>query len=600
MSPPLETRTGDGAADSVPVDCEEEQNGQVGGDQKSDSSEAPGVMDLFEYQARLVNTSPIASHKRGVIVSTADRIQRLLPAGLRPEKGFLASFKNRILVGALAVIIGVVIIIGVTLQVTVFPRLEGESAIVTNLKAVHFLASIMVIALGWLFIELISKRITLPLQELTKRADEISREAGAGIDSTVPPTGNLEGGVLQEEGNGNFLSGDEIYQLTSSFNRMLVHLKASEAQLRESEEKYRFLFDNGPLPIFVIDADDLMILDVNARAEHEYQFTKEEFLAMSFAALGVGRDRERTSAHLKLLLSTEVTLLPVLQQKRKDGSIFMVNFQGRLSRYRNHPAIIAAVWDVTERLEKHAKLIQAGKMATLGEMATGIAHELNQPLNVIMLGCDYLDKKVRLGRSVTPEDLRQVTRELATNVERAARIINHLRQFGRKADGTMSSVDVNIPIASVFNLVGTQLEARGIKWDLLLEDDLPSILGDINRLEQVFINLVLNARDAILSQERKEGQGDLPPRVITVRSFLENERVVVTVADTGPGIPEALKSKVFEPFFTTKKTGEGTGLGLSISYGIIKEHNGTIEIDENAEGTTFRLTFPALSDGDPV
>jgi len=600
MSPPVENRTGDAVKDSVPGGRNDEQIGQVGAEHPSLSPEVPGVMDLFEYQARLVNKSPIASHKRGVIVSTAERIQRLLPAGLRPEKGFLASFKNRILLGALAVIIGVVIIIGVMLQVTVFPRLGGESAIVANLKAVHFLASIMVIALSWLFIELISKRITLPLQELTKRADQISREAGAGIDSTAPLTANLENEGFQEEANGNFLSGDEIYQLTSSFNRMLVHLTASEAQLRESEEKYRFLFDNGPLPIFVIDADDLMILDVNARAEQEYQFTKEEFLAMSFAALGVGRDRERTGAHLRLLLTTEVTLLPVLQQKRRDGSIFMVNFQGRLSRYRNRPAIIAAVWDVTERLEKHAKLIQAGKMATLGEMATGIAHELNQPLNVIMLGCDYLDKKVRLGRSVTPEDLKQVTRELTTNVERAARIIAHLRQFGRKADGTMMPIDVNIPIASVFNLVGTQLEARGIKWDLLLEDDLPSILGDINRLEQVFINLVLNARDAILSQERKEGQVAIPSKAIRVRSFLENKRVVVTVADTGPGIPETVRSKVFEPFFTTKKTGEGTGLGLSISYGIIKEHNGTIEIEDNAEGTTFRLTFPALSHGDQV
>ena len=133
-------------------------------------------------------------------------------------------------------------------------------------------------------------------------------------------------------------------------------------------------------------------------------------------------------------------------------------------------------------------------MATLGEMATGIAHELNQPLNVIMLGCDYLRKKTRAGAYVTTEDVKQVTLEINSSVQRASRIINHLRQFGRKADETMSPTDINYPISNVFNLVGTQLEARGIKWELDLDDRLPKILGDVNRLEQVFINLVLNAR----------------------------------------------------------------------------------------------------------
>ena len=526
------------------------------------------------------------------------KIERLLPNRLKPKIRFLAGFKNRILVSTLLVVAGVVIIIGITLRVAVFPKLEGDSAIINDLKAIHFLAGLVVIAMSWFFIERISKTITFPLLELTNRADQISREAGERIVSDSQAA--YEGFDKDIDGEHDDMSSrDEISRLTCSFDRMLIHLKASEARLRESEEKYRFLFDNGPSPIFVIDADNMKILDVNARAEEEYQYEREEILGMSFADLGLDRDRDETSAQLKKIYLTEVALLPVVQHKRKDGSPFMVNFQARICRYQNRPAIIAAVWDVTERLQKHAKLIQAGKMATLGEMATGIAHELNQPLNVIMLGCDYLAKKIKTRLNVTPDDLQHVTAEFTSSVQRASRIINHLRQFGRQADETMIPMDINTPILNVFGLMGTQLEAHNIRWELALDHDLPHIMGDANRLEQVFINLVLNARHAMLSEKDVSSQtADSAPKTVIIRSFLKNERVVVTVTDSGPGIPESIVSKIFDPFYTTKKTGEGTGLGLSISYGIVKDHQGTIEVDTRAErGASFRLTFPALADG---
>jgi PAS domain S-box-containing protein len=560
-----------------------------------------GAAGMFEQGEELKNTAPIASHRPGKIIDLLKIIEDLLPGWLRPRRGFLLSFKNRILTGTLLVLIGVVIIIGVTLQIAVFPSLRGDSAVITNLKIIHFLASVIVVAISWLFIEWISKRIALPLHELTERANQISREAGERI-STSAEGENCTWPKDSGDDNVDAARGDEIYQLTSSFNRMLHYLKASEMRLRESEEKYRFLFDNNPSPIFVFDADDMMILDVNARAEEEYQYPREDLLTMSFEELGLDRDREETSNKIKQIFPTEATPLPVLQHRRKDGSLFVVNFLARLGTYGHRSAIIAAVWDVTERLEKHAMLIQASKMATLGEMATGIAHELNQPLNVIRLGCDYLKKRVKLGTSLPPEELREVSAELTANVERAARIIGHLRQFGRRSDDSMFPIDINKPIRSVFTLVGTQLESHSIHWELDLEENLPQILGDGNRLEQVFVNLVINARDAIRGRGISEDvDGDSLAKLVTIRSLLDDGRVVVTVTDTGPGIPDSVRGRVFEPFFTTKKTGEGTGLGLSISYGIIKEHNGTIEIDASqTHGTTFRLTFPALRNGDQV
>ncbi len=553
-----------------------------------------------EEQTKFVPPAAFVLQRPGRIVNIIERIERLLPVSVKRRFRFLLSFKNRILMSTLFVFVGVVGVVGVMLQVVVFPMLKGDATVITQLKIFHFVASLTGIAVGWLFIEFISKMIARPLIELTAVADHISRDAGQRIASrSLPPGIDLAGKI--DEDDGGHAAEDEIQQLTSSFNRMLRHLKASEASLRESEEKYRFLFDNSPSPKFVFDAGDLRILDVNARAEEEYKYSREEFLNMSFADLGLDRDRDETRNHLKQIFPTEVTLLPILQHVRKDGSLFMVSFQARLSRYRNRQAIIAAVWDVTERLEKQAKLIQAGKMATLGEMATGIAHELNQPLNVIMLGCDYLLKKMRSRQPVTIDDLVQVTGELTSSVERASRIINHLREFGRMADETMNPIDVNEPIANVFTLLGRQLEARGIRWEMDLSGELPRIMGDPNRLEQVFINLVLNARDAMLDVAARETKDAAAPKTVTIRSRREDTRVVVTVSDTGPGIPLEIRSKVFEPFFTTKKTGEGTGLGLSISYGIVKEHNGTIEIEGKAEGgAAFRLSFPAFSHGDHV
>jgi PAS domain S-box-containing protein len=545
----------------------------------------------------LKSISPYISRQPDWLENLLRRIERLLPAGLKPKSGYLFSFKNRILVSTLVVVIGGVIIVGVILQMTVFPRLTADdpSVILNLIKIIHFVVSIVVIAVSCLLIQLLSKNITLPLLELTKCADQISREAGENLSSGLKP---IEGEPEKESDYqpNECLPADEVCQLTSSFNRMLIHLKASEASLRESEEKYRFLFDNAPSPIFVLDAGDLTILDVNARAEEEYQYSREDLLKMTFADLGRDRDREQTRRLLTQIAPTENNLLPVLRHTRRDGTPFIVNFQGSFSRYRNRPAIIAAVWDVTERLEQHAMLIQASKMATLGEMATGIAHELNQPLNVIRLGCDYVVKKTKTGQILSHDDLVNLARELTFSVDRASRIINHLRQFGRKADDSMGPIDLNMPIRNVFTLMGTQLEARGIRWELDLDYHLPQILGDANRLEQVFINLLLNARDAMLAEEKAVPSQETPTdKAIKIESYLIGNRVVVRVSDTGPGVPEAIKDKVFEPFFTTKKTGEGTGLGLSISYGIIREHHGTIEIDSGkTHGATFRLTFPVL------
>ncbi|MFC1833928.1 ATP-binding protein [Thermodesulfobacteriota bacterium] len=542
------------------------------------------------------DTAPIKSIKPGLVLRTLERIENLIPDRLKPRRGFLLSFKNQILISTLFFLIGGIILVAGSLQVAVFPQLEGDPKVIVDLKLIHLLVGLVCVPAVWLFVVILSRRITLPLQDLTKKAEEISLEAGIGFSEDCYSGSEAAKKLLTEAQNNSARHGDEILQLAISFNRMLAHLRASELCLRESEAKYRFLFHQAPSPIFVLDTDDLKILDVNARAEQEYQYSKQELLGKDFSDLSPSQEVHEIRQLLVDLVDGVVGRQPVLRHSRRDGSSFLVNLRGRLSGFKDRPTFIVAAWDVTEKLEYEATLVQTSKMATLGEMATGIAHELNQPLNVIKIGSEFFLKSLKLDKPLTGKQMAKTAEEMSSNVDRAARIITHLRTFGRKAEETMSPISVNGSIQGVFTLMGTQLAKLGIRCEVSLDEKLPLILGDENRLEQVFINLVVNARDAIRQQENdsEAADGD-SDKLLTVRSFLEDDRVVVTVSDTGSGVPDALREKIFEPFFTTKRVGEGTGIGLSISYGIVKEHRGTIKVDETYEhGARFRLTFPVV------
>ncbi len=388
-------------------------------------------------------------------------------------------------------------------------------------------------------------------------------------------------------------SRDEIGMLAESFNLMTNRLRISEKELRESEEKYRSLFENDPNPIFVLDLETFQILDVNIRAVETYGYSREEFMNMSFLELG----GEREARKIQELATKSCIFLPRVRHRKKNGEYLYVNIHSCPRLHLGRDVIIANIADITDRVQAEAQLIQAGKMATLGEMSAGVAHELNQPLNAIRIGCEFLMKKIRRGEPIPPDVLKKVTRQMVDQVERAAGIINHLREFGRKSDAfEMEPIDINRPIRDVFTVLGQQLRLRQIRVELDLQPDLPPILGVANRLEQVFLNLVMNARDA-MEEKREKGEADPTDMVLRIRSFLEGDQVVVTVSDTGVGIPESIRDRVFEPFFTTKEVGKGTGLGLSIGYGIVKECGGTIEIEsEEGRGTTFRLRFPAYRD----
>jgi PAS domain S-box-containing protein len=392
--------------------------------------------------------------------------------------------------------------------------------------------------------------------------------------------------------------GDELVQLERSLLNMTIRLRTSEAGLRESEKKYRSLFDSGPNPVFVVDKKSVEIIDANESAQTTYDYSKEELIGKHFSDLGPFEyGTPSVSDSLRGLSAEGYTSIQKVRHYKKGDKPFYVNVHSRPVLYGEREAIIIVTTDITEMMEKDAQLIQACKMTSLGEMSAGIAHELNQPLNAINLGNIFLKKMIDDNKEIPKEEFHQVVHEAIRQVSRAAEIINRLREFGRKTEFVKEKVDINKPIQDVFAIIGRQLSLENIEVQLELGESLPSVLAHNNRLEQVIFNLVTNARDAI-SQKQNVAAGS-QERIVKVRSYIEGDRVAVTVSDTGVGIPDDARDKVFEPFFTTKEAGKGIGLGLAIVYGIVKDYDGDIQVEgKENEGAIFKLTFPVAQDKD--
>jgi PAS domain S-box-containing protein len=478
-----------------------------------------------------------------------------------------------------------------------------------------FISAVIVITVilsSWL-----SKYITKPVSDLTRLSDEISRgnfdiplKLGSGEDwdsaecpaftNTDLPcwhfdqsrSGQTPADTHRKCADCAFYrkhQGDEVVQLSDSFRNMVWSIKLYRRRLRESEEKYRSLFDSGPDPIFVVDCAGGTIRDANPRATELYGYPREQLLGMSFLELGP----EHNAACLDFF--TEGGGVCVYYPKRlhykNGGEPFFVNMHACPISYRGNQAIILAVTDITELIEKDAQLIQAAKMKSLGEMSAGVAHEINQPLNAIKVGSEFLSMMQEEDLEIPKDHFKEVVNEISNQVDRAAEIIDTLRSFGRKSDLMEESVDLNQPVLAVLSMVRRQFELDNIRFELALAEGLAPVQAHSNRLQQVLFNLVTNARDAINDVSHADGGGD---RRIIIRTGNLDQRVFLEVEDTGGGIDEKDRQKIFEPFFTTKEAGQGMGLGLAITYGIIKDYGGEIRIDSTqGRGTLFRMEFPA-------
>jgi two-component system, NtrC family, sensor kinase len=280
-----------------------------------------------------------------------------------------------------------------------------------------------------------------------------------------------------------------------------------------------------------------------------------------------------------------------LAGRRKDGVEFPVEISLSYIQTAEGMSAMALITDISERKRIEAELqqqrevlYQTEKLAALGTLSAGIAHEMNNPLGIITSRIEVmlLDAEENSLPAQVLEDLQVLHRA----TQRVARIATNLRSFARQAPREHAPLDLNAVVEETLLLMRKPLEVDGINIVSTLDRELPPILGDAGTLQQVLLNLVTNAREAMGSG------GEI--RLETARHAERPNWVRLVVADTGPGISPEELTKVFDPFYTTKA--RGTGLGLSVSYGIIQDHHGTVDVQSSpGQGTTFTLTFPAAT-----
>ncbi|HEX9006670.1 MAG TPA: PAS domain S-box protein [Bacteroidota bacterium] len=422
-----------------------------------------------------------------------------------------------------------------------------------------------------------------------------------------------DGRVVSLEGsaNCNFVDGAPV--ATRSIFRDVTERNRIAQELRESEERYRQLFESAPEAIFVHSEGKYCYANQEAfrlfGAERPEQIIGQPVLSF------VHPDYREMVAERIRQLEQPGRATPRREQKivRLDGIVIDVEATGTSITSRGKPAVQVIIRDITERKraerereewnrtleqkveektrhlrEAQAKLIQTEKMATLSEVVSGASHELNNPLAGI-LGAIQLLRRSALVKPIEPGlmDEIDVLESMESAALRCQKIVEDLIRFSTQARCSFNQVDINQVLRDVHEAMAGQEGQETVRVTWLTDPDIPSIEGDFVKLFEVFANILQNARSAM-----PEG-GSIE---IATRMADENDApasVVITVKDTGCGIPAENLGKIFDPFFTTKPVGKGPGLGLTVSYGVIKRHHGEIEVRSAlGSGTEVTVTLP--------
>jgi PAS domain S-box-containing protein len=394
-------------------------------------------------------------------------------------------------------------------------------------------------------------------------------------------------------------SNDEIGVVIESFNHLMVRTKNVAREKLVLANEMTQLIDTANAPIFGVDVFG-HINEWNQKAVEITGYQKNEAMHCNFVNELVA-DENKTAVKRVLdnaLKGDETANYEFALTTRSGEKIsVLLNSTTRRDASGKIIGVVGVGQDITElnklrveqereRKEASAQIIQSSKLATLGEMATSVAHELNQPLNVIRMAAGNSRRKISKGIA-EPEYLNDKLKRIEEQTARAAAIIDHMRMFGREAKERPEPVDPRNVVMNALSLMGEQLRLAGIEIATELPEDCSFILGHTIQMEQVILNLLTNSRDA-MAESGKEAK-------ITLRVFEDDKGVHITSEDTGGGIPEDVLSRIFEPFYTTKEMGKGTGLGLSVSYGIVRDMYGTIVAENVDNGARFTITLPTVS-----
>ncbi len=296
-------------------------------------------------------------------------------------------------------------------------------------------------------------------------------------------------------------------------------------------------------------------------------------------------DRDKLQAAIDATFAGTPTRVEAAFQIEADGPVTRRIVALAMTRLpeADPPSVLVVGRDITSDREMRGRLMESDRLAAVGELVAGVAHEVNNPLSSISAFAQLL---LRDG-GLTPSQ-RESVDVIKSETQRASQVVKDLLAFARRSEALREPLDLNGLLSRTLRMRGYQLTSNKIQLETDLATELPAVFGDARQLQQVFLNLVTNAIQAMMTL----GGGTL---FVTTRR--EEPWIVAEVRDTGPGIPASARAHIFEPFFTTKGEGEGTGLGLSVSYGIVTAHGGAIElVDTSTAGTTFRVSFPAADD----
>ena len=453
---------------------------------------------------------------------------------------------------------------------------------VTGSKATMLGLSILIFVIGMSCVVAISTVITAPLHSMMRTVEQIS----SGDLSTRAEVPSLY----------------EVQQLAESFNMMVdnvesrtdeleleVHQRTrAEEALRVSEARYRLLFDGNPYPLWVYDEETLKFLAVNNAAVEQYGYSKDEFLSMSVTDVYCDERPETALQRARTFQKMEQTA--VHQHRRKDGSSFSVEITSHELQYENRQAVLVLAIDVTERKKLEEQFLRSQRLQSIGTLAGGIAHDLNNVLAPMLLALQIFKKKISDPAMV------RLLNAIETSTIRGSDIVKQVLTFARGFEGEKADIRLRRLVNDLEQVVRDTFP-RMIHIRTSVPDELWTVSGDFTQLYQVLMNLCVNARDAMphggnLMIEAENVYIDEQYASMHVEAKI-GPYVVMTVTDTGMGMPPGVVDKIFEPFFTTKEVGKGSGLGLSIIYGIVKGHSGYITCySEPGRGTQFSIYLP--------
>jgi PAS domain S-box-containing protein len=367
----------------------------------------------------------------------------------------------------------------------------------------------------------------------------------------------------------------------------ITERKQAEQALRRSEESFRALIEGLPEAIFVHRGGPLLYVNPSAlgflgRAVPDVigaklvDFVHPEDHAVARALLDAQPGAASGPRELRFL--------------RPDGGVMTAEVGCLALVFDGQPATVIRASDLTERKQMQARLLLADRMAAVGTLAAGVAHEINNPLAFVLSNLSFLTEELQVLAREMPEgrlkEFEEVLREASDGAHRVRQIVRDLKTFSRVDEEAPTAVNLQGVLESAIMMARGELKPRA----RLVRDytEVPMVEGGEGRLGQVFLNLLINAAQAIPAgvPERNEVR-------VGLRS--DGERVIVEVRDTGIGIPPAVRARIFDPFFTTKPVGLGTGLGLSICHGIVTSFGGDISVEsEPGHGSVFRVSFPAM------